>query len=126
MLTSLFVPVGLIIYGWTADKHVFWLVPDIGIGIFAFGTITPTCSSLLVCARADKLLIFCRPLYTGTIGGFLTVSTYLVDNYTIYAASAVGAAASLRSLAGFGFPLFASMDLLFPLSVSIFADCIYQ
>lgn len=40
MLTSVFVPVGLIIYGWTADKHVFWLVPDIGIGIFAFGTPT--------------------------------------------------------------------------------------
>lgn len=38
MVTSLFVPVGLILYGWTADKHVFWLVPDIGVGIFAFGS----------------------------------------------------------------------------------------
>jgi hypothetical protein len=37
MVTSLFVPIGLITYGWTAEKHVFWLVPDIGIGMFAFG-----------------------------------------------------------------------------------------
>jgi hypothetical protein len=31
---------------------------------------------------------------------------YLVDTYTLYAASAVGAGTVLRSLAGFGFPLF--------------------
>lgn len=39
MVTSLFVPVGLIIFGRTADKGVFWLVPDIGIAIFAFGQV---------------------------------------------------------------------------------------
>ena len=33
--------------------------------------------------------------------------TTVVDAYTRYAASAVGAATVLRSLAGFGFPLFA-------------------
>lgn len=38
MVTAAFVPIGLIIFGWTADKTVFWLVPDIGIAIFAFGT----------------------------------------------------------------------------------------
>lgn len=37
MVTAAFVPIGLIIFGWTADKTVFWLVPDIGIAIFAFG-----------------------------------------------------------------------------------------
>ncbi|KAG8893276.1 hypothetical protein FRB99_002092, partial [Tulasnella sp. 403] len=31
-----------------------------------------------------------------------------VDSYTLYAASAIGAASSFRSLAGFGFPLFAN------------------
>ncbi|KAF8319781.1 MFS general substrate transporter [Clavulina sp. PMI_390] len=80
MLTCLFVPIGLVLYGWTAEKHVFWLVPDIGVAIYAFGT----------------------------IGGFLSIQTYLIDNYQMYAASAVGAGASLRSLAGFGFPLFAT------------------
>jgi hypothetical protein len=32
----------------------------------------------------------------------------MVDTYTRYAASAIGAATVLRSLAGFGFPLFAT------------------
>lgn len=36
-VTAIFVPIGLLVYGWTADHRVFWLVPDIGIGIFAIG-----------------------------------------------------------------------------------------
>ncbi|KAF8310272.1 MFS general substrate transporter [Clavulina sp. PMI_390] len=79
MVTSLFVPVSLLIYGWTVDKRVFWIVPDIGVVLYGFGT----------------------------IGSFLCIQIYLIDNYQMFAASAVGAAASLRSLAGFGFPLFA-------------------
>lgn len=52
-----------------------------------------------------------RTVYSiGVIGGFMVIQTYIIDNCTIYAASAVGAGASLRSLAGFGFPLFASMS----------------
>jgi hypothetical protein len=43
----------------------------------------------------------------GTIIGFQCIQTYLVDSYTRYAASAIAAATVLRSLAGFGFPLFA-------------------
>jgi hypothetical protein len=35
------------------------------------------------------------------------MQTYIVDSYTTYAASGVAAAVVLRSLAGFGFPLFA-------------------
>jgi hypothetical protein len=35
------------------------------------------------------------------------MQTYIVDSYTRYAASGVAAAVVLRSLAGFGFPLFA-------------------
>lgn len=37
MVTAIFVPIGLLLYGWTADHRVFWLVPDIGIGIFGIG-----------------------------------------------------------------------------------------
>lgn len=37
MITAIFVPVGLLLYGWTANYRVFWLVPDIGIGIFGIG-----------------------------------------------------------------------------------------
>lgn len=73
------VPVGLLIYGWGAQYRVHWIVPNIGVTIFAAGTII----------------------------GFQCIQGYLVDSYTLYAASAVGAGTVLRSLAGFGFPLFA-------------------
>ncbi|KAG4429907.1 hypothetical protein IFR05_014613 [Cadophora sp. M221] len=73
------VPVGLFMYGWSAEAHTHWIVPNIGAAIFAAGTIV----------------------------GFQCIQTYIVDSYTRYAASAIGAATVLRSLAGFGFPLFA-------------------
>ena len=73
------VPAGLFIYGWTAYYKTHWIGPNIGAAIFAAGTII----------------------------GFQCTQTYIVDAYTRYAASAVGAATVLRSLAGFAFPLFA-------------------
>lgn len=76
---SLLVPVGLFWYGWSAQHRLHWIMPNIGAAIF--------------CA--------------GTIVGFQCIQTYLVDSYTRYAASAIAAATVLRSLAGFGFPLFA-------------------
>ncbi|KAI1877187.1 uncharacterized protein JN550_001259 [Neoarthrinium moseri] len=77
---ALLVPFGLFIYGWTAEYKTHWIGPNIGACLFAAGTII----------------------------GFQCVQTFLVDTYTRYAASAVGAGTVLRSLAGFGFPLFAS------------------
>ena len=76
---SFLVPVGLFIYGWTAQYKVHWIGPNIGAAVFAMGMII----------------------------GFQCIQTYLVDAYTRYAASAVAASTVLRSLAGFGFPLFA-------------------
>lgn len=48
----------------------------------------------------------------------MSIQTYLVDNFTLHAASALAAGASLRSLAGFGFPLFASE--------SFFGSCVHS
>ena len=76
---SLLVPAGLFIYAWTAQKHTHWIGPNIGAAIFSVGAII----------------------------GFQCINVYLVDAYTRFAASAIGAATVLRSLAGFGFPLFA-------------------
>ncbi|KAJ9162287.1 MFS general substrate transporter [Coniochaeta hoffmannii] len=75
---AIMTPVGLLVYGWSAQYHVHWIVPNIGVLIMAAGTI--------VC--------------------FQCIQGYLVDTYTLYAASAVGAGTVMRSLAGFGFPLF--------------------
>lgn len=76
---SLLVPIGLFIYGWSAQKHTHWIVPNIGAAMFAAGVII----------------------------GFQGIQTYIVDSYTRFAASALAAITVLRSLAGFGFPLFA-------------------
>lgn len=76
---ALLIPIGLFWYGWSAQAQTHWIMPDIGAAIF--------------CA--------------GVIIGFQCIQTYLVDAYTRFAASAVAAATVLRSLAGFGFPLFA-------------------
>ncbi|KAJ4358612.1 uncharacterized protein N0V89_003196 [Didymosphaeria variabile] len=76
---SILVPVGLFWYGWSAQAKVHWIMPNIGAAVF--------------CA--------------GVIISFQCIQTYLVDSYTRYAASAIAAATVLRSLAGFGFPLFA-------------------
>ncbi|KAG6910336.1 hypothetical protein DXG01_011404 [Tephrocybe rancida] len=72
-------PAGLLIAGWAADQKVHWIVTDIGIAMVGCGMI------LLVQA--------CQ--------------TYVVDTFTLHAASALAAVTCLRSLAGFGFPLFA-------------------
>jgi multidrug resistance protein len=76
---SILVIVGIFIYGWTAEHAVHWIGPNIGAAIFAMGT----------------------------LASFQSATTYLVDAYTIHAASALAAVSVLRSLAGFGFPLFA-------------------
>ncbi|PBP25566.1 MFS multidrug transporter-like protein [Diplocarpon rosae] len=76
---ALLVPIGLFWYGWSAQAQTHWIMPNIGAAIFSAGTIV----------------------------GFQCIQTYIVDAYTRYAASAIGATTVLRSLAGFGFPLFA-------------------
>lgn len=76
---ALLVPIGLFIYGWTAQYKTQWIGPNIGAAIFSAGTIMV----------------------------FQCCQTYIVDAYTRYAASAVASTTVLRSLCGFGFPLFA-------------------
>ncbi|KAJ6590506.1 MFS general substrate transporter [Mycena vulgaris] len=79
MVSATTLPIGLLIYGWSVQVHAFWLVPDIGVFIFSIG-----------------------------IGANWTcIQTYLVDSYSIYAASAIAGVSSFRAFAGFGFPLFA-------------------
>jgi MFS family permease len=74
---SVFVPLGLIMYGWTAEKQVHWIAPMIGTAIVGFGMIA---------------IIMC-------------INMYLVDAFTTYAASAMAANAVWRSLLGALLPL---------------------
>ncbi|KAK3291686.1 major facilitator superfamily domain-containing protein [Chaetomium fimeti] len=77
--TALITPAGLIMYGVTAHLQLHWALPNVGAGIFAAGLIL----------------------------SFQCAQTYVVDSYERYAASATGAAAFVRTMAGFSFPLFA-------------------
>ncbi|KFA70193.1 hypothetical protein S40285_04418 [Stachybotrys chlorohalonatus IBT 40285] len=72
-------PVGFLIYGWTAQYHTHWIYPNIGSFIYAAGIMI----------------------------GFNSLITYVVDSYPTYAASAAAATTLLRSVAAFLFPLFA-------------------
>ncbi|OSX67243.1 hypothetical protein POSPLADRAFT_1127181 [Postia placenta MAD-698-R-SB12] len=76
---TLLVPIGLLISGWAAQEHVHWIVVDIGLAIIGAGMILT----------------------------FQGMQTYVIDAFTVYAASALAAVSCFRSLAGFGFPLFA-------------------
>jgi len=63
--------------GWTAEKHVFWFVPILGTGFVGLGLLAT----------------------------FLPIQTYLVDAFTLYAASAIAAVTVLRSLVGALLPM---------------------
>lgn len=74
---AILLPAGLIIYGWSAYKHIHWIVPMIGTAIMGFGM----------------------------IGVFMSVQTYLVDSFQAYAASVTAANGVLRSILGAVLPL---------------------
>ncbi|SCV70992.1 BQ2448_3754 [Microbotryum intermedium] len=74
-----FLPLGLLLYGWGAEHRLHWIVPNMGLALIA----------------------------AGMISAFQCINMYLIDAFTLHAASAVAAATCLRSLCGFGFPLFA-------------------
>ncbi|KAK9430004.1 major facilitator superfamily domain-containing protein [Lipomyces doorenjongii] len=73
-------PVGLIWYGWSAEKQVFWIMPLIGAALFGVALISV----------------------------FQCIQSYLIDMNPSYAASSTAAGTTFRSLFGFAMPLFAS------------------
>lgn len=77
MIGALLVPIGLFWYGWSADKQIHYIMPIIGTGFVGAGLILT----------------------------FMPISTYLVDAFTVYAASAMAANTVARSLVGAFLPL---------------------
>ncbi|KAK6855215.1 cycloheximide resistance protein [Apiospora arundinis] len=75
--TTLFIPVGLFLYGWTVEYHVHWIVPIIGTALVGFGILS---------------VFFC-------------ITIYSVDAFSLYAASALAANALARSIVGALLPL---------------------
>ncbi|KAK1835079.1 putative transporter mfs2 [Podospora conica] len=78
IIGSILLPVGLFWFAWTNGPEIHWVVPIIASGFFAAGLV-------LV---------------------FLALLTYLIDSYTVFAASVLASNSVLRSLFGAAFPLF--------------------
>jgi len=78
---TILTPLGLFLAGWSAQTQLHWVVTDLGI--------------LFVGA--------------GMILNFQSIQVYVLDTFTLHAASALAAVSFLRSIAGFGFPLFAPL-----------------
>lgn len=78
MFGSVFFAAGLFIFGWTADKKIHWIAPNIG----------------AVCVGVGFFTIFQAAL------------NYLIDTFQKYSASAVAANTFLRSALAGAFPLF--------------------
>ncbi|KAJ6604016.1 MFS polyamine transporter [Mycena sp. CBHHK59/15] len=76
---TLLLPIGLFLTGWSAQYSVHWIVPSIGIALVGAGTLL----------------------------NFQSITIYIIDTFTLYAASAMSVVSFLRSIAGFCFPLFA-------------------
>lgn len=75
---SVLIPIGLFWYGWSVQTRVHWIMPNLGVAIFSAGSVA--------CLQS--------------------MQSYIIDSYSRFAASGLAAAVVLRSLAGFGFPLF--------------------
>lgn len=89
------VPVGLIIFAWSAEFHVQWAVPLIGTAILSLGMLM----------------------------AYVCVQTYLVDVYEVHAASALAATIFARSatscvLTVTGFQLYESLGYAWYLSLN--------
>lgn len=76
---AILIPLGLLLYGWAAEKKYHFIVPDIGIAIFGCGIILNT----------------------------QAMQAYVTDAFLKYVASASAASQFLRNIFGFAFPIFA-------------------
>ena len=74
---SALIPAGLFIYGWSAQYKVQWIVPILGTGLIGIGNLAV----------------------------FMCITTYMVDAFTVYAASAIAAITVVRSVMGAVLPL---------------------
>ena len=77
VLGGILIPLGLFLYGWTAEYHVFYIVPMIGTATMGFGFFVTT----------------------------IPLQAYLVDAYKLYAASAISATLVSRCLVSAVIPL---------------------
>jgi hypothetical protein len=74
---AVLIPIGLLLYEWTAKYHVHWIVPIISTAFIGIGNMAV----------------------------FMCISMYLIDAFSVYAASALATNTVVRSVAGAVLPL---------------------
>ncbi|OKP08339.1 hypothetical protein PENSUB_5706 [Penicillium subrubescens] len=77
LIAAPFIPISFFWYGWTADKHIHWILPIIGLVPFGFGM----------------------------IGIFASIQTYFIDVSGPFAASSIAGLIAVRCLFGAFLPL---------------------
>lgn len=77
ILGTILVPFGLIVFGWTAQMHIHWIVPILSTAVVGFGFVAVSLASW----------------------------SYLVDAFGIHAASATAATTVLRNVSAAALPL---------------------
>ncbi|KAL9122793.1 MAG: hypothetical protein Q9187_000655 [Circinaria calcarea] len=80
VLGSLLLPAGFLWYGWAMERQAHWIVPILGTVVIAVGTML----------------------------SYMPVQYYIVDCFTLYAASAIGAVSIVRSICTAVIPLAAN------------------
>ncbi|KPM44580.1 hypothetical protein AK830_g1923 [Neonectria ditissima] len=94
---AILLPAGLFIYGWTAEYKVHWIAPIIGTSVIGVGNLI----IFMVRSRSQP-----KPMFAPANSSCSqSLQMYLVDSFTIYAASALAANAVMRSIAGAVLPL---------------------
>ena len=78
MVGAIALPVGIFSFAWTNSPSIHW----------------------------SASVILAAPFGFGTVLVFIAILVYLLDSYTIYAASVLAASAILRAFVGAAFPLF--------------------
>ncbi|CAO1634997.1 unnamed protein product [Sympodiomycopsis kandeliae] len=78
LVSAIMIPLGMALFGYTVEKRLHWIIPNISAFILA----------------------------TGNIGSYISIQAYLVDLMPLYSSSCIAAAVFMRSLGGFTFPLF--------------------
>lgn len=99
LIGSILVPVGLFLYGWSAERKVHWIAPVIGTAILGGALMI-----VFVCSSPIPDTCLSKPSSTD-VAAQMPGLTYLIDAYTVYAASVSAAATVLRSLLGALLPL---------------------
>ena len=104
---AIIIPIGLFWYGWSAQAKVHWIVPIIGTSFVGAGLLM----TFVSCACLSSLLLDSEE-HERRIGELIETlikkmpaTTYLVDVFTIYAASAMAANTVLRSIVAAILPL---------------------